>query len=254
MAVKKAVKAIKKPANKQIKVLGKPINGIPFAALIAEFIGTFLLVSAIFVVQGQALFAAFALIGVVLIVGGISGAHVNPAVTVGVWVTRRIGAVRALGYIGAQVLGAGAAYLTLKAFLGGIDPASAQFTFGAAPELFHVATLSEDHRWYVLFAELLGVTALAFGAAAAFRRSREHITRAFGYGLALFIGLLIAGSATGMFLTESNTTLSFLNPAVAFAGGGITWDVWPLAIYLFIPVLGGAIGFSLQDFLQRNIR
>ncbi len=254
MAVKKAVKAVKKPATKQLTILGKPLRGIPFAALIAEFIGTFLLVASIFLVQGQVLFVAFALIGTVLIIGGLSGAHVNPAITAGVWISRKIGAWRALGYMGAQVLGAIAAYFTLNAFLRGVNPETAQFMFGAEPELFHAATLTEDYRWYILFAELLGVTILAFGAAAAFRRSREHIARAFGYGLALFIGLLIAGSATGMFLVESNTTFAFINPAVALAAGGITWDLWPIAIYVFIPLLGGMIGFALQDFLQRNTK
>ena len=60
-------------------------------ALAAEFIGTFLLASVVIAGQGQPIFVLFALVGVVLLIGGISGGYVNPALTVGAWVTRRMG-------------------------------------------------------------------------------------------------------------------------------------------------------------------
>lgn len=221
---------------------GKPIIG----ALVAEFIGTFLIVASILTVQGQPLFVAFALIGVVLVIGGISGAHINPAMTISAWVTRKMCSVCAIGYIIAQVLGATAAWLTLNAFLSGSATSG-----GVAPSLFHAATLTVGKEWYIFFAELLGAAILAFGFATALRAMKKDKTvAAFTYGLAILVALLIAGSATAIFLTESNTGLTFLNPAIALVASGLSWNVWPIAIYVFAPIIGGIVGFVIQDFLQ----
>ena len=63
-------------------------------ALAAELIGTFLLAGVVIAGQGQPIFVLFAFAGIVLMLGAISGAHVNPAVTIGALVTRRIGWLR----------------------------------------------------------------------------------------------------------------------------------------------------------------
>src|SRR5680860_31708 len=99
MAGKKAISSIKKstetkykgsaantkrPVSDAYEIVRKSVNDMPIiGALIAEFIGAFLLTAAFVEMQASPLFVAFALGGVVLIVGGVSGAHVNPAVTVG---------------------------------------------------------------------------------------------------------------------------------------------------------------------------
>ena len=83
---------------------------------VAEAFGTFLLV---FVGCGAAVFAgaavghlgvAFAfglgLIMAAYIIGGISGCHINPAVTVGAWAAGRISKTQGIGYIIGQVTGA----------------------------------------------------------------------------------------------------------------------------------------------------
>jgi len=49
--------------------------------------------------------------------GHISGAHINPAVTISMLVTRRIGIVDGIGYIISQLIGAVAAAATLKVIL-----------------------------------------------------------------------------------------------------------------------------------------
>ena len=228
-----------------------PTKTSMIAALVAEFIGTFLLVVSVFTVQGQPLFVAFALIGVVLVVGGISGAYVNPITTIGSWVTRKMCSICAIGYIIAQVLGATAAWLVLNAFLSGAAQSSDMMTT-SAPELFHAATLVSGKEWYIFFAELLGAAILAFGFASMMRMKKDKIASAFTYGLATLIALLIAGSATAVFLTESNTSFTFINPAIALVANGLSWNMWPIAIYILAPVIGGIIGFVIQDFLQAN--
>src|SRR3954467_15875906 len=86
--------------------------------LVAEFLGTGVLTLAVLSVQrsqlGLAYFVAIAAgITVVLLTyvfGGVSGAQMNPALTLGLWTARRVKTVPALTYLVAQLLGAWAAY------------------------------------------------------------------------------------------------------------------------------------------------
>jgi len=213
-------------------------------AIVAEFIGTFLLVASVFAVQGQPLYVAFVLIAIVLLVGNISGAYVNPAMTLGAWITRKIKGIQALGYVFGEVLGAVAAWATLNAFLHGSTTAT------STTALYHAASVTSGKEWVMFFAELLGALILALGLAAAIRIKKANITSAFTYGFAILIALLVAGWVTSMSLTESNTSLSFLNPAIAIAANGLSWKMWPIAIYIIAPIIGGVIGFAIQDFLK----
>ena len=82
----------------------------------AEFIGTFVLVfggvgSAVLAgpkigFLGVAFAFGLSLLAMVYTIGPISGCHVNPAVTLGVLMAKKIGARDATGYVIAQVLGA----------------------------------------------------------------------------------------------------------------------------------------------------
>src|SRR5665213_2116430 len=105
MATKKAVPSVKKSTAKKptstktstVKAVAaggsmmtfvSPLKGMPFAiALIAEFIGTFLFAAAIIAGQGQPIIVLFALAGIVLLIGSLSGAYLNPALTIGGWIT-----------------------------------------------------------------------------------------------------------------------------------------------------------------------
>lgn len=96
--------------------------------LAAEFLGTFLLVffavgSAVFGIDrigvvGVALAFGFVLLALAYAIGPISGCHVNPAVTLGVLLTRRIAVREAAGYGVAQILGAIAGAALIKGLTG----------------------------------------------------------------------------------------------------------------------------------------
>lgn len=259
MADKKAISSTKKsiirviPDIKQLISFARdPSKKTPIiGAIVAELIGTFLFVTAFFQMQGNPLFVAFTLVGIFLVIGGISGAHINPALTIGAWVTRKVSSLRAISYIAAQAVGATAAYFMLKAFLEGAKTSGSELI--PTSQLFHVATLTSEKEWYLFFAELLGASILTFGFATALRVRREKVAAAFSVGLAILIALYVAMSLTTVMLTEANTSLTFLNPVLAFATGGIIdWNMWRMFIYILAPVVGAIIGFVLQDFLHNQ--
>ena len=244
----------KRKMPKTLRKVHKAVKDMPIiGALATEFIGAFILTAVFVETQGNPLYIAFALIGIVLFTGSVTGA--NPAMTIGALVTRKLSWLRTCGYIVVQLLGASVAYLILNAFLNANDPATGAAAGAAAPSLLHAADLIKGKEWYLFWVELLGATILALGIASAFRYKRNKTVAAFAAGFALLSALAIAltlCSSLSQQLTESNVIQTFLNPAIAFAAGGLSWNLWPLAIYVLAPVLGGIIGFVVQDFLNTN--
>ena len=253
-ATKTTVKTV--PATAKRQSLGQHIessllSGNLWRALGAEFLGTFLLAAVIIAGQGQPIFVLFGLVGIVLLVGSISGAHVNPAVTIGAWATRRIGWLRAIGYIFVQFLGAAVAYFVLSAFLGGAtQPSAEQQAFGqSAAALFQAADITAltGKEWFIFFAELLGAAILGF-AYASTTRAKDTLSSAFAIGLGIFIALMVGITVTGYVAASS-----ILNPAIdlslqAYSG------LWAYIIYGLGAAVGGVIGFILHDLLRGRYR
>jgi aquaporin Z len=114
---------------------------------LAEFVGTFgLLLSvtgaALFTVAdggldpaGRVMLIAFSLglgvLGMIYAVGDISGAHFNPAVTIGLWASGRFPARHVVPYIVAQVLGGIVAVAIIVGVLAGIQGVSLSDYAGA---------------------------------------------------------------------------------------------------------------------------
>src|SRR3982751_637149 len=108
---------------------------------LAELVGTFVLVvggcgAAVLAGDkigflGVSLAFGLSLLAMVYAIGPISGCHINPAVTVGIIITKKMDAKYAAGYIVAQIVGAilAAALLLLivKGAPGGYDPSVAGF-------------------------------------------------------------------------------------------------------------------------------
>jgi len=81
--------------------------------LLAEFLGTFLLIMSI-LVTGNALVIGGTLALLVLLLGGVSGAHVNPAVSVAMLLKGAISSMEFATYSVSQCAGAAAAYYAYK--------------------------------------------------------------------------------------------------------------------------------------------
>lgn len=217
------------------------------AALIAEFVGTFIFAATVIAGQGQPILVFFALVGVVLAVGTLSRAYVNPALTIAAWVTRRMSALRALAYIVAQVLGAMLALVVLNAYVGHAAAPSAadMYGSGAGAQLFKASVLPEGKEWLILLAEVLGTAIFGFAVANATREKKDRTAAAFTVGIGVFLGLMVAGSAAA-FIGGS----AILNPAVAVALQVNFVNVWALAVYALGTTLGAVIGFALYDLLR----
>lgn len=217
------------------------------AALIGEFIGTFLLTSAFLVSKGEPLYMGFALVGIILTVGTLSGAYLNPLLTVGAWVTRKLSHLRAIGYLVAQLLGAGAAFVTLTAVMNAVT-ANSGSSFTQAPELFHFTALKDSNQWYIFGAELLAGATLAFAFAGALIEKTDRVAKALTVGLTLLVCAMVAGIAAS-YLSASVA----INPAIALAAKGVDFSAFTwgsVVVYIAAPLIGGIIGFALRDVVE----
>lgn len=229
-------------------------RSVAATALLAEFIGTFVLTAIYIITKGEPLYLGFTLIAIVLFVGTLSGAHVNPIHTVGAWVTRKMTTLRALGYIVAQVLGAVAALGLLTAFIGGAPQPeqNAQAAMlgqqAAAPELHKVEALTAGKEWFVFFAELTGAVLFSYAVATALREKRDRVAAAMTAGFGLFVAALVAGVAASYVSANA-----IINPAIALVVNAVDWNAinfMAVAAYLIAPLIGGVLGFALSDALR----
>lgn len=217
-AVAPSVKVDRPKENRNI-LFARFNNDLSPQALLGEMIGTFVLVSAVMYTTGDPFFTGLTLVVLAIALLGITGSHVNPAVTFALWTMKKIPTMRVPFYWLAQFLGAIAAIVIMHLFSGErIDFSLA--SFGAfEPKIF--------------FAELIGMAVFMFGFAAAINRGQTDTAKAVGVGLSLFVGLVLATGLLRSAVTAVNqsTTESAaasdsrllkvenvaLNPAVALA-------------------------------------
>jgi aquaporin Z len=81
---------------------------------VAEYLGSFFFILAIFASGGNPLIIGGALAIVVYLIGGISGANVNPAVSFAMYLKNDLSLNKYVGYVVAQLLGGASAYYTYR--------------------------------------------------------------------------------------------------------------------------------------------
>jgi MIP family channel proteins len=234
--------------------------------MIAEFIGTMLFV---FIVVGSVVIfglvvsrgdldptlAAVGIVPIALAQGlglailvsntaHISGGHLNPAVTISVWVAGKIDAVRALLYIVAQLAG-GAAGAGIAAV---IIPKSIwnQTHLGATTvNLRPVGSINFSPGRAVFFeAVLTFILVYTVFATAVDERGSFKSLSGLPIGLAVGVGVLVGGYFTG----------GSMNPARSFGPALISghWtDFW---VYVIGPVTGGILAAALYWFAYLRTR
>jgi aquaporin Z len=166
-------------------------------------------------------------------VGHISGAHFNPAVTLGFLITRRIAPSLAATYWASQFAGATAAAALLRWFY----PATARrLTNLGAPGLSSGVTVWQG---LVIEMELTFFLVWVIFATAADPGGSFKSIAGLAIGLTVAMGVLMGGPMTG----------AALNPARAFGPELLSrhWtDAW---VWYVGPFLGGALAALAYDFL-----
>jgi MIP family channel proteins len=216
--------------------------------LTAEFLGTFALV---FLGSGAAcadqylhgagglgLFGLAAVRGLALAImvsalHHISGAHFNPAVTIGLWVTKRMSTVNVILYWAAQLAGAIAAAFLLKTL---IPEDTWRAVALGAPQMardFQVWTAM------VLEAVVTFFLVFVFFATTLDEESSYRSIAAFSIGLTYALGIIVASPFTG----------GALNPAAAF-GPALAVTHWAnQGVFWVGPLAGGFAAALLYDFV-----
>ena len=89
------------------------MSSIP-SSLVAEYLGTFFFIMAIFMSGGNPLIIGGALAVVIMFIGSVSGGHVYPAVSISQYLMCKLSASDLSAYILAQVLGGISAYYAYR--------------------------------------------------------------------------------------------------------------------------------------------
>ena len=216
-------------------------------ALAAEFIGTFFLcfagiaailsntpaVGAGMGIVGIALAHGLALSVAISVFGGVSGAHFNPAVTIGLLTTGRIKVPAAAAYIVVQLLGATVAAFVCKTIFP-VDAVAAA-NLGIPLPAAWVSTSTLILCEFIL--TFLLVTAI-YGTAIDARGQVVNIG-AFGIGLAVTFDILAAGAVTG----------ASMNPARSFGPALVQGDFHCHIFYWIAPILGAIVAAQVYEHL-----
>jgi aquaporin Z len=219
-----------------------------FQKFAAEFLGTFALVffgaGAICADRylqpsggigplGMALAHGLAMAIMISALGHISGGHFNPAISIGFWVTKRIGTVEVFLYWAAQILGGVVAAFLLKSI---IPEDTWRAVALGTPELVRdFSRLSA----IVLEAVASFFLVLVFFATAVDDRGTFRAIAGFGIGLTVTLGTLVIAPFTG----------AAMNPARAFGPALASghWTNW--GVYWIGPLAGGFLAGLLYDSL-----
>jgi len=210
--------------------------------LFSEFLGTFLLVlvgaggAVVDAVSGGQIGRAagvtapgLLVLAVILFMGAVSGAHLNPAVTLSFALRGDFPWRRVPGYIGIQLVGAAAACLLLRIVFGDVGGLGATLPGQGFTDVQAVTV------------ELLltvGLVSTILGTAS----TAQNVGPLSAIAVAGYI--ILAG------LWSSPVSGASMNPARSFGPALITGDFSAYWVYLAGPLLGGAIAVGLAFVLR----
>jgi MIP family channel proteins len=208
-------------------------------ALLAELIGTFALVfagcGAIMVDTktdalghvGVAISFGLVIMVMIYAVGHISGAHFNPAVTLGFALTRHFPLPHVVLYWAAQLAGATAAALILRGSLGNVAHTGATLPTGSDGQAFLWEAVLTFFLMFVIMAVATDTRAVGEAAAIAI-------------GGTVGLDAMFGGPITGASMNPARS----LGPAIASGDYTSTW------VYLTAPLLGAAVAAVAYQFLR----
>jgi glycerol uptake facilitator protein len=233
------------------------MNASLLRRLVAEFVGTAILVlfgagsvvAAITLGNGQLDYAGLGIISLsfalavalaIYAVGPTSGAHINPAVTIGLAVVRRFAWSDVVPYIAAQLAGAVVGGLLIVAYVGTRATTNGQVGLTALGSGVNVVQ--------GVAAEALGTFLLLFTIMAVAVDKRAPVGWA-GWliGLAVAAEIMVIGPFTGGSVNPARTFGPYLVNQIF--GGSTPWSqYW---IYIVGPIVGGVAATVCYDLLAR---
>lgn len=176
---------------------------------------------------GVALSFGLVVLAMIYAVGDVSGAHLNPAVTLGFFAARRFSASCVLPYIGSQCFGASLASLLLRflfpqnASLGATVPA------GSAMQSFVLESVLTCILMFVILSVSTGA-------------KERGITAGIAIGSVIALEALFAGPICG----------ASMNPARSLAPALVSGHFGSLWIYLIAPIAGALAAVLLCGFVH----
>ena len=191
-------------------------------------------------VVATALAFGLVLLALAYVLGPISGCHINPAVTIGAWLSGRIPTAEALGYWVAQ-------------FIGGILGALLLWgTFSASPLYSRSKTGLGANGWGAashihinvggaFLTEVMLTALFVFAVLGATSKTANAATAGIVIGFSLTVVHLIGIPITG---TSVNPARS-LGPALVVGGTALS-QVW---LFIVAPLVGGALAAGLHRVL-----
>jgi MIP family channel proteins len=221
------------------------VNRTAMRPLVAEFVGTalFVFLGAGSVVVNAASGNALGVVGIALAHGvgmavlitmvmTISGGHLNPAVSFGLWIAQKIDARTLARYVPAQLLGAMVGALLVKALF---PSGAGRVTSLGTPQLANTVGVFQAIGIEALLTFFL--VSAVFGTAVS---SQAPKVGGFGIGLAIFVCALAGGPLTG----------AAMNPARAFGPAVAAWD-WhgQFQVYWLGALLGATAAGALWRYL-----
>lgn len=180
-----------------------------------------------------------AVLAAVYSIGHISGAHINPAVTIAQWATHRFDKSKVAPYILAQLFGA-----TLAALVHLAIWSTTASTYRSARDVFLGNTVPNQTfgPFVSLMVEVIATAILVFTIFGATDKRGVQSAAGVAIGLVLSALIWIFGPISGASLNPART----FGPTVASAAFSFSpfADLW---IYIVGPVLGGLLGGFLYE-------
>ncbi|HEY2240771.1 MAG TPA: aquaporin [Streptosporangiaceae bacterium] len=185
---------------------------------------------------------AFGLVLLVLayVIGPVSGCHINPAVTIGVWLTGRISLIEAAGYWVAQFVGGILGALLLWGTFN-CSPLYSTARTGLGTDGWGAASHIHISVGGAFLVEVVLTAVFVFAVLQATSRTASATVAGVVVGFALTLVHLIGIPITG---TSVNPARS-LGPALIVGGTALS-QVW---LFIVAPLVGGALAAGLHRLL-----